>query len=93
MIQEVFIFRLNLGHIYDLRLSYEALSPGTIHNVNVELHMTCMIECLSFRIELNIQCTMATPQDKFDNTKPLAVEEMNKTSFARWMAEAHNEAS
>ena len=36
---------------------------------------------------------MATPQDKFDHTKPLAVELMNKTSFGRWMAEAHNEAS
>ena len=34
---------------------------------------------------------MATPQDKFDNTKPLAVEEMNRTAFQRWMAEAHNE--
>ena len=34
---------------------------------------------------------MATPQDKFDNTKPLAIEAMNKTSFGRWMAEAHNE--
>ena len=35
--------------------------------------------------------TMATPKDKFDNTKPLSVEEMNKTAFQRWMAEAHNE--
>ena len=35
---------------------------------------------------------MATPQDKFDNTKPLAVELMNKTSFGRWMVEAHNKA-
>ena len=34
---------------------------------------------------------MATPQDKFDNTKALAIESMNKTSFGRWMAEAHNE--
>ena len=37
--------------------------------------------------------TMATPKDKFDNTKPLSVEEMNKTAFQRWMAEAHNEVS
>ena len=36
---------------------------------------------------------MATPQDKFDNTKPLSIEEMNKTAFQRWMAEAHNEVS
>ena len=34
---------------------------------------------------------MATPQDKFDNTKPLGVEAMNKTSFGRWIAEAQNE--
>ena len=35
--------------------------------------------------------SMSTPQDKFDNTKPLAVEAMNKTSFGRWIAEAQNE--
>jgi len=36
---------------------------------------------------------MATLQDKFNNTKPLVVEEMNKTSFGRWMAETHSEVS
>ena len=34
---------------------------------------------------------MAPPSDKFDNTKELPIEEMSKTAFGRWMAEAHNE--
>ena len=35
--------------------------------------------------------TMATPQDKFDSSKPLSVESMNRTAFARWTSEAQNE--
>ena len=31
--------------------------------------------------------------DKFDDTKPLSVEEMNKTTFERWTTEAHNEVT
>ena len=51
------------------------------------------LNVFSFRTELSIQWVMATLQDKFNNTKPLVVEEMNKTSFGRWMAETHSEAS
>ena len=45
-----------------------------------------------FRRPVRVQESgMANPQDKFDNTKPLGMEAMNKTSFGRWIAEAQNE--